>query len=134
MEEVQNLLLAWTRGSWGNPSYRQGAHVAAGFGIAAALQWACLATPRWPLHPIGLLIVGTVYGNVGWACILIGWVAKWLLVRYGGSGLYRRARPFFFGVILGEVFSAIVWTLVPVILILLGNDPAEVGHIEVLQQ
>jgi len=33
------------------------------------------------------------------------------LLRYGGMAMYRRARPFFLGMIFGEFFSAAVWAL-----------------------
>jgi hypothetical protein len=33
---------------------------------------------------------------------MLGWVAKNLLVRFGGAGGYRKARPFFVGLIFGE--------------------------------
>jgi hypothetical protein len=134
MSQTHKHLQSWHRGSWGAHSYNRVGHVAIGFGLAGALQWACLLTPKWPLHPIGMLMVATYYGNHAWASIFLGWAAKVLLVRYGGTALYRRMRPLFFGLIFGEIFSAIVWTAVPVLLILLGGDPAEVGHIQVLPQ
>jgi len=46
---------------------------------------------------------------------------KVLVVRYGGSRLYRSAKPFFLGVIVGEVFSAVFWCIVPIVLVALGK-------------
>ena len=74
--------------------------------------------PKWPLHPIGILIVYTYYGSIAWASIFLGWLIKVILVRYGGSRLYRAAKPFFLGMIVGEVFSAMFWSIVPCILVL----------------
>jgi hypothetical protein len=34
-----------------------------------------------------------------------------MLLRYGGMKLYRQARPFFLGMILGEFTSALLWAL-----------------------
>nr|CAA9229908.1 hypothetical protein AVDCRST_MAG63-905 [uncultured Armatimonadetes bacterium] len=59
----------------------------------------------WPLHPAGYLIA-TNYGVFRlWLPIFLGWMVKSLLLRYGGLGAYRRALPFFIGLVLGE-FSA----------------------------
>lgn len=132
MTHHQDLLLSWTRNAWSAPSYNRFGHLCFGVGLAAALQCACLAIPRWPLHPIGLLLIGHHYGNNAWASVLIGWLIKVTILRLAGAAGYRRARSLFLGLILGEIFSAIIWTLVPVILILLGHDPADVGHIPLL--
>ncbi len=35
------------------------------------------------------------------------------------------ARPLFLGLILGEVFAVIIWSMVPVVLMLTGSDPAQ---------
>ena len=95
-------------GSTINPGYSREAHVMLGFGMAAALFVLCLAMPRWPLHPIGLLAVQSWVGKTMWPSILVGWLIKQVMVRYGGARLYRSARPFFLGLIIGEVFSASV--------------------------
>ena len=36
----------------------------------------------------------------------LGWLAKWLVLKYGGAKLFRRLRPFFLGMVLGQVSSA----------------------------
>ena len=95
--------------------YNQVGHIAFGAALAGVLEWACLTMPTWPLHPIGLLMVVTFYSGAAWASVFLGWLIKVLLVRYGGARLYRAARPFFLGLIMGEVFAAIFWCLVPVV-------------------
>ena len=37
-----------------------------------------------------------------WFPLLIVWVVKGLLLRHGGLGTYRRAMPFFLGLIMGD--------------------------------
>ena len=60
-------------------------------------------------------------GGIGWALgVLLGWLIKVILVRLGGSRLYRVARPFFLGLIVGETFAAICWALLPPVLAALG--------------
>ncbi|MCG3178471.1 MAG: hypothetical protein BIFFINMI_00798 [Phycisphaerae bacterium] len=95
-------------------------HLGLGAGAALLLYWACLTMPRWPLHPIGLLLIRTNYGDVGWASIMVGWTLKILLVSFGGARLYRRARPVFLGLIIGEVLAAVFWALTPAILVWLN--------------
>ncbi|MCX8053733.1 MAG: hypothetical protein N3B12_07985, partial [Armatimonadetes bacterium] len=48
---------------------------------------------------------------VYWSSFFVGWLLKSLIQRYGGATTYRRFRPFFLGLILGEFFIGIVWAL-----------------------
>jgi len=69
----------------------------------------------WPFHPLGFVMCGSWSLVVYWFAILIAWVAKTLVVRYGGLTGYARARPFFLGLIFGEMGIAVVLTLVDAI-------------------
>lgn len=133
MDGPQNSLLRWSQGSWPMPVHRLG-HLGFGMALTLGLQLASMSYPGWPLHPIGMLMVGHFYGQLAWASVLIGWAVKVVLIHFGGAAAFRRARPLFLGIILGEVFSAILWTLVPVVLLWMGHDPSTVGHIPILPQ
>jgi hypothetical protein len=62
--------------------------------------------PWWPLHPLGLA-AGPVYPVTHVVFPLFwGWAAKLAILRYGGSRMYRVARPFFLGLILGYYVGA----------------------------
>lgn len=122
-------LIQWQSGQLSHPVYNQKGHILFGAGLAAALQWACLAMPRWPLHPIGLIMVNTFYANEAWVSVFFGWLLKVLILRYGGARLYRQARPAIMGLIMGEVFAAVLWALIPAILVLL-NQPYEPVQIQ----
>ena len=102
------------------PAYNRWGHLGFGAALAAVCQWGCLTMPRWPFHPIGLVMNATYYANVAWASILFGWLLKIILVKYGGARLYRAARPLFLGIILGEVFAAVYWSIDPAVRVLLG--------------
>ena len=119
-QNANNLLLSQQQGQIPRPVYNRAAHVAFGVVLAGLLYWGCLTFPRWPLHPIGLLMVSTFYGDNAWQSIFLGWLIKLLILRYGGSRLYRTARPFFVGLIVGEVFAAVFWALVPTVQVALG--------------
>ncbi len=63
---------------------------------------------RWPFHPMGF-VFGTGFGWMMWGSAFVGWVCKWLTVRYGGASTYRRVRPFFLGMIFGEIAMRLFW-------------------------
>ena len=112
-------LVRWQSGQLNRPVYNQAGHIVFGAALAGALHWACLAMPQWPLHPIGLLMVHTFYSNEAWVSVFLGWLIKIALLRYGGSRLYRAAIPAILGLVMGEVFAAVLWALVPAVLVFL---------------
>lgn len=65
----------------------------------------------WPFHPIGYLMAGTLTSESFWSHYFIAWLAKTLLLRYGGMRLYRAALPFVFGLILGDILSQTLWSI-----------------------
>jgi len=97
------------------------AHIAFGAGLAALLYWLCQISPRWPLHPVALLFVANWYAHRVWFNVFLGWSAKMLILRYGGARIYRSARPFFIGLVLGEVSAVAFWGVVTGVLAALGR-------------
>ncbi len=83
--------------------------------VGAGVTWALAAMRqhflRWPLHPMGY-IWGIGFGWMMWGAALTGWLCKWLTVRYGGAATYRRARPLFLGLIMGEIAMRVLWAVV----------------------
>jgi len=80
--------------------------------LAGLLQWLCAFSAKWPIHPLGVLLIGTWTGSTVWFSVFIGWMLKRSVMEYGGVRIYRRARGFFLGLILGEVAGTAVWTLI----------------------
>lgn len=72
-----------------------------GFGTVAILAGLRFAFPGWPLHPIGFVTATTYPAKRVVLSILIGWLAKFAILRTGGIGLFRRATPFFLGMMVG---------------------------------
>jgi hypothetical protein len=95
---------------------------AIGFGITAALALLRLRFVWWPLHPIGFLMMGTFPGNHLWFSIMIGWLAKTLIVRFGGPRAFVSGKPFFLGLIVGESAAAGFWLVMGIVLSLFGVD------------
>jgi hypothetical protein len=97
---------------WGNFGF--------GFVFTSFLSVMRLRFAGWPLHPVGYLLCFSYPMDAIWFSIFLGWLAKTLLVRFGGSDLYRRARPAFIGLIIGEAAAAACWLVVSLVLYQLG--------------
>ncbi|HLL88940.1 MAG TPA: DUF6785 family protein [Tepidisphaeraceae bacterium] len=91
-----------------------------GFALTSALSVLRLRFAGWPLHPVGYLLCFTYPMDRIWFSVFLGWLVKTLLVRFGGSDLYRRARPVFIGLIIGEASAAACWLVVSVVMNQLG--------------
>ena len=65
----------------------------------------------WPFHPAGFAVSGSWSMSLFAPSLLISWLVKSLLLRYGGMGSYRPATHFFMGLILGEFVAGFGWGL-----------------------
>ncbi|MGC9316690.1 MAG: DUF6785 family protein, partial [Armatimonadota bacterium] len=66
----------------------------------------------WPLSPLGFALSGSWSMIVFWFPMLVAWLIKGGVIRYGGMSVYLRLRPFFFGLILGEFSQAVLWATI----------------------
>ena len=69
----------------------------------------------FPFHPAGFAISTSWGMNVTWSCLFVSWLVKWIILRHGGLGAYRKATPFFLGLILGEFTIGSLWTIIGII-------------------
>ena len=74
-------------------------------GVVSFLRY---TVPSWPLHPIGLVVCFSYHITHSSLSLFIPWLAKSLIMRWGGIRAYRRATPFFLGLLLGAVSAAFV--------------------------
>lgn len=66
----------------------------------------------WPFHPIGYAM-GPSWPMIQlWFSILVGFLCKWSVLKTGGIKLYRKWRPFFLGMVLGEFISGGLWLMI----------------------
>lgn len=121
MATAEKDLMAYADGHLNKPMYNLGFHIGFGATLAGALHYLSFTIPKWPIHPVGLLIVYSWFSWVAWPSVFLGWVVKILILRYGGARLYRAARPVFIGIIVGTVLAAIAKTAIPVILVMLDK-------------
>jgi hypothetical protein len=74
-----------------------------GAGVMLGLVWLHVNVTWWPVSPVGYVIAnGWATNNLLWACAFMGWLVTSQIKRYGGLHLYRRLRPAFLGLVLGE--------------------------------
>ena len=78
----------------------------------ALLMWARQQLLWWPLHPIGYPIGAVWLMDQLWFSIALAWLLKLVAMKYGGPSLFRRARPFFLGLIVGQFFIAGLWLII----------------------
>ena len=96
---------------WQGPTF-----LTVGAAVTAALVWGRSNLTAFPFHPLGYALCSSWTMVVFWFSALIAWGIKSLLLRYGGMKIYRQARPFFLGMVLGEFSSALFWTLANAVL------------------
>jgi len=76
------------------------------------LQAMRLRMPGWPLDPVAYSLASTATASSYWLPLFISWVLKSLILRYGGRRGYTQALPFFLGLVIGEAFIGVGWSLV----------------------
>ena len=61
--------------------------------------------------PLGYVMASNQEMSDLWMLILICISFKWLMLKYGGIQSYRRAIPFFSGLVLGDYLMECIWSL-----------------------
>lgn len=85
---------------------------------AAILGFVALMRLRftwWPLHPLPFLLIDTWGLSRLYFTFFIAWLIKALLLRIGGGKVFNRAKPFFYGVIAGQIAAVVLWIIVGII-------------------
>ncbi|MXV78927.1 hypothetical protein F4083_10135 [Candidatus Poribacteria bacterium] len=87
-----------------------------GFLFTGLLWWLRSRFPMFPFHPTGYAVASSMW-TFGWLwfSVFISWVAKNLILRFGGIRLYHRVMPLFLGLILGEFMVGGAWVIVRLI-------------------
>ena len=83
--------------------------MAIGGSVMGLLMWIRHHFLWWPFNPLGYAIsanwkTGHIFGSA-----LLAWLFKLVILKYGGARLYKSLRPFFLGLILGEIVAAGSW-------------------------
>jgi len=108
----------WTKAAMadhGGPSYARMVWAAGGAIAMAALIVAHRSLFWWPLHPVGLLICSSHMVYYFWVSVFLAWLVKVLLIKIGGQGMFRPARRFFIGMVMGYFLAGGTWAIVDTI-------------------
>lgn len=84
------------------------AYIVFGASMVGLLTFCSYRFPWWPLHPVGFTVVTLYSVRTAIVSVFVAWLSKMILLRFGGISLYRRAKPFFIGMIVGYTFSLFV--------------------------
>ncbi len=79
-----------------------------GFLEAAGLAWMRTRFHWFTLHPVGLAFQQSMGERMYWFSLLVVWIIKVTLLRYGGVRTYLAWKPLFYGMTVGYVLGVIV--------------------------
>lgn len=86
--------------------------IGVGLGFALFLQVMRMRHVNWPFHPLGYAISGNLQMGHAWMPLLVAWIAKATITKYGGYRLAQRSQPFFLGLILADFVVVSVLNIV----------------------
>ncbi len=99
--------------------------IALGMALVLGCSWMRLRFSRWPLHPALFLIWGQAWVADYAPSFMIAWLAKGMIMKYGGQKMYARAKSFFVGLVAGELLAALIWVLVGAIYFLITRTEGQ---------
>ncbi len=85
---------------------------AVGLGVVLAVGFLQIRLPRFPFHPLPLVLLGTWVMSRYWWSFLIGWAIKRTVLKIGGYKLFDQMRPLFTGMIVGLAVTATLWAII----------------------
>lgn len=93
--------------------------------VGAGLMWLLIHLQHhhlwWPLHYIGLPIGDSWVMGWAWFSVFLGWLFKAVVFRFTGTRGYQAYKPFFLGLIAGQLMGGAVWMVVDFTLGEIGN-------------
>ncbi len=106
--EAWSLVDQWLTGPGTPNPYSWGALVW-GMAFTMLLTWLRTRYVWWLLHPAGFAVSGSWSMALFAPSVLVGWLAKTLILHYGGMSAYAPASTFFMGLIMGEFTAGTGW-------------------------
>ncbi len=99
-----------------SPDFPAVVFVILGFGGTILLSMLRMRFLWWNLHPVGYAISGSWAINPMIGSIFVGWLLKWIVLKYGGRRWHHAVIPLFLGVILGEFLGGTLWSILGIAL------------------
>lgn len=89
-----------------------------GFGAVMLLSFLHTRFVWWNLHPVAYPLSSSLNWSMSWmwSSIFVSWLIKFLILKHGGIKTYRKAVPFFMGLILGDYLIGGFWNVLGVLL------------------
>ncbi len=126
MRDMRNPVNEHASGAYAKSQHSPILHMGIGFTVVAVLEVLALSIGWWPLLPIGFVASYGAFIQNAWFSIFVGWLAKVLIVQFGGASLFNQARPFFVGLIFGEGLAAAGWLIINAIVVMSGGQSQRV--------
>lgn len=108
--DMTTKLDTWLRNP-GAPNWSGTIGIGAGIVVALLLMNLKLRVPVFPLHPMAFPLAFSWAIDALLPAIILTWVIKALLLRYGGLRAHQRALPFFLGLIVGDACISLAGTV-----------------------
>jgi hypothetical protein len=87
-----------------------------GFAFSTFLSIMRMRFIWWVFHPIGYIVANLRWAMRNfWICMLISSTAKWLILKYGGPKMYRKAADICMGLILGDFVIGGLWNVIGIV-------------------
>jgi len=83
--------------------------------FAAFLSSMRLVFLNWPFHPLGYALSNLMFFQRVWGSFMVAWIAKVLIIKYGGVKMYKQLIPLFLGLFFGDIIMHILWSTVGLI-------------------
>jgi hypothetical protein len=96
---------------WGkfNPAPGFVAWASVGLVLVLSMGTLRLRFPRFPFHPLPMVLFGSWLLSRFWLAFLLGWFIKAVVIKIGGVTLFAKCRPFFAGIIAGLAMTLVTW-------------------------
>ena len=127
--EEANALSGWKRFPNVSPDKRCLVAFSIAFSVVLAFMFMRHRFPKWPFHPLMLLTMGMWSINTFAFSILLGWLIKLWVTKYGGAKLYQKLKPLMIGLIAGELLGILIPVIIGAIYYLATGLQPKVFHV-----
>jgi len=69
----------------------------------------------WPFHPVGFALGFSFWSSYFWFSAALAWLAKFLVLRYGGAGWHRKTFNLCVGLLAGSAVWGAIWVVFSVL-------------------
>jgi hypothetical protein len=109
--EPYNRLQNWISNP-SKPDYSTGLFLSIGFVTTLFFTFMRNRFIWWPLHPAGYAVSNSWGLDVTWFPILLSFIIKSFILKFGGLKAHRQVMPLFAGLILGEFVIGSIWSVI----------------------